>query len=178
MINHFFHSFPQISVIGRNVMRHTTRRNMNYKYNSISNSHFFFFDLRDIVELLLSYEASCNSADDKGSSPLHLASWAGHAPIVEVLLTRGPSISNVNLTVNELLDLQGNLTFLVWLLCFLTQFFLISLILKNSRVVVFCLSNLFIYSPELAVPCYFLDNMKKCYYIYVKSRQYFVQQLI
>ena len=113
------------------------------------------------MELLLSYEASCNSADDKGSSPLHLASWAGHAPIVEVLLTRGPSISNVNLTVNELLDLQGNLTFLVWLLCFLTQFFLISLILKNSRVVVFCLSNLFTYSPELAVPCYFLDNMEK-----------------
>ena len=57
---------------------------------------------RDIVELLLSYEASCNSADDKGSSPLHLAAWAGHAPIVDILLTRGPSIANVNLTVNEL----------------------------------------------------------------------------
>ena len=77
----------------------------------MSNSHFFF-DLRDIVELLLSYEASCNSADDKGSSPLHLASWAGHAPIVEVLLTRGPSIANVNLTVNELLDLRGNLIYI------------------------------------------------------------------
>ena len=54
------------------------------------------------MELLLSYEASCNSADDKGSSPLHLAAWAGHAPIVDILLTRGPSIANVNLTVNEL----------------------------------------------------------------------------
>ena len=95
----------------------------------MSNSHFFF-DLRDIVELLLSYEASCNSADDKGSSPLHLASWAGHAPIVEVLLTRGPSIANVNLTVNELLDLRGNLIFFL----VLTQFFFIPIILKNSRV--------------------------------------------
>ena len=63
---------------------------------------FFSFDMyfRDIVELLLSYEASCNSADDKGSSPLHLAAWAGHAQIVEILMTRGPSIANVNLTVS------------------------------------------------------------------------------
>ena len=55
---------------------------------------------RDIVELLLSYEASCNSADDKGSSPLHLASWAGFKEIVEMLLVKGPSIANVNLTVS------------------------------------------------------------------------------
>jgi len=54
---------------------------------------------RDIVELLLSYEASCNSADEKGSSPLHLASWAGKSDIVRTLLTHGPSIANVNLTV-------------------------------------------------------------------------------
>ena len=60
-----------------------------------------FTNYSDIVELLLSYEASCNSADDKGSSPLHLAAWAGHAAIVEILLTRGPSIANVNLTVNN-----------------------------------------------------------------------------
>ncbi len=33
---------------------------------------FLFLPNRDIVELLLSYEASCNSADEKGSSPLHL----------------------------------------------------------------------------------------------------------
>ena len=118
---------------------------MNYKYNSVWVTHTSSLTLRDIVELLLSYEASCNSADDKGSSPLHLASWAGHAPIVEVLLTRGPSISNVNLTVNELLDLQGNLTFLVWLLSvFLTQFFLISLILKNSRVVVMLVQSVYL----------------------------------
>ena len=56
---------------------------------------------RDIVELLLSYEASCNSADDKGSSPLHLASWAGKSDIVKTLLTHGPSIANVNLTVKK-----------------------------------------------------------------------------
>ena len=60
-----------------------------------------FTNYSDIVELLLSYEASCNSADDKGSSPLHLAAWAGHAAIVEILLTRGPSIANVNLTVKN-----------------------------------------------------------------------------
>ena len=60
-----------------------------------------FTNYSDIVELLLSYEASCNSADDKGSSPLHLAAWAGHAAIVEILLTRGPSIANVNLTVRN-----------------------------------------------------------------------------
>ena len=58
---------------------------------------------RDIVELLLSYEASCNSADDKGSSPLHLAAWAGNKEIVDVLLTKGPSIANVNLTVSSTL---------------------------------------------------------------------------
>ena len=62
-----------------------------------------FTNYSEIVELLLSYEASCNSADDKGSSPLHLAAWAGHAAIVEILLTRGPSIANVNLTVNNIL---------------------------------------------------------------------------
>lgn len=64
--------------------------------------YIFIFHLyyRDIVELLLSYEASCNSADDKGSSPLHLASWAGFKEIVEMLLVKGPSIANVNLTVS------------------------------------------------------------------------------
>ena len=60
-------------------------------------SHF----CSDIVELLVSYEASCNSADDKGSSPLHLAAWAGNSDIVKTLLTRGPSIANVNLTVRR-----------------------------------------------------------------------------
>ena len=48
----------------------------------------------------MSYEASCNSADDKGSSPLHLAAWAGNKEIVDMLLTKGPSIANVNLTVS------------------------------------------------------------------------------
>ena len=51
------------------------------------------------MELLLTYEASCNAADEKGSSPLHLAAWAGFAPIVDALLTHGPSVANANLTV-------------------------------------------------------------------------------
>ena len=58
---------------------------------------------RHIVELLLTYEASCNSADEKGSSPLHLASWAGFNDIVVLLLTHGPSIANVNLTVSKII---------------------------------------------------------------------------
>ncbi len=67
----------------------------------ILNLNFQLFLSRDIVELLLSYEASCNSADEKGSSPLHLASWAGKSEIVKTLLTHGPSIANVNLTVSD-----------------------------------------------------------------------------
>ena len=62
-------------------------------------SSLFSLPERHIVELLLTYEASCNSADEKGSSPLHLASWAGFNDIVVLLLTHGPSIANVNLTV-------------------------------------------------------------------------------
>ena len=51
------------------------------------------------MELLLTYEASCNAADEKGSSPLHLAAWAGFAAIVDTLLVHGPSVANANLTV-------------------------------------------------------------------------------
>ena len=69
-------------------------------FTKISHGVQISFLFRDIVELLLSYEASCNSADDKGSSPLHLAAWAGNKDIVDVLLTKGPSIANVNLTVS------------------------------------------------------------------------------
>ena len=36
---------------------------------------------KEVVSLLLSYEASCNSVDEAGSSPLHLAAWAGHAEV-------------------------------------------------------------------------------------------------
>ena len=53
---------------------------------------------REVVLLLLSYEASCNSVDQAGSSPLHLAAWAGHGEVVRLLLDTGPSIPNVNLT--------------------------------------------------------------------------------
>ena len=37
---------------------------------------------KEVAQLLLSYEASCNSVDEAGSSPLHLASWAGHGELV------------------------------------------------------------------------------------------------
>lgn len=54
----------------------------------------------DIVELLLTHEASTNILDSKGSSPLHLAAWAGNIDIVRLLLCHGPSVPNVNLTVS------------------------------------------------------------------------------
>ena len=53
---------------------------------------------KEVAQLLLSYEASCNSVDEAGSSPLHLAAWAGHGDLVRVLLETGPSVPNVNLT--------------------------------------------------------------------------------
>ena len=74
---------------------------INFNVSLIYMVTFDISAFRDIVELLLSYEASCNSADDKGSSPLHLAAWAGNKEIVEMLLTKGPSIANVNLTVSS-----------------------------------------------------------------------------
>ena len=63
--------------------------------------HPFLLIFRHIVELLLTYEASCNAADEKGSSPLHLAAWAGFGAIVDTLLVHGPSVANANLTVFE-----------------------------------------------------------------------------
>ncbi|KAG7204766.1 hypothetical protein KM043_005178 [Ampulex compressa] len=56
---------------------------------------------RDVVKLLLQYEASTNVVDAKGSSPLHLAAWAGDAEIVRLILTQGPSVPNVNLTTKD-----------------------------------------------------------------------------
>lgn len=56
---------------------------------------------QDIVELLLTHEASTNILDVKGSSPLHLAAWAGNIDIVRLLLCHGPSVPNVNLTVSQ-----------------------------------------------------------------------------
>lgn len=58
-----------------------------------------FLCYREIVELLLSYEASTNIVDTKGSSPLHLAAWTGNLDIVRTLLCHGPSVPNVNLMV-------------------------------------------------------------------------------
>lgn len=59
----------------------------------------FFFFCREVVKLLLQHEASTNIVDAKGSSPLHLAAWSGNSEIVRLILTQGPSVPNVNLTV-------------------------------------------------------------------------------
>ncbi|XP_066905669.1 ankyrin repeat and sterile alpha motif domain-containing protein 1B-like [Halyomorpha halys] len=52
---------------------------------------------QEIVQLLLTHEASPNIIDDKGCSPLHLAAWTGNVNIVRLLLSHGPSVPNVNL---------------------------------------------------------------------------------
>ena len=49
--------------------------------------------------LLLEHEASPNIVDSKGSSPLHLAAWAGHSDIVRLLLTTGVRVTQINLKV-------------------------------------------------------------------------------
>ncbi|XP_076249080.1 ankyrin repeat and SAM domain-containing protein 1A isoform X2 [Calliopsis andreniformis] len=56
---------------------------------------------KEVVKLLLQYEASTNVVDAKGSSPLHLAAWAGNAEIVRLILTQGPSVPKVNLTTKD-----------------------------------------------------------------------------
>ncbi|XP_071564728.1 ankyrin repeat and SAM domain-containing protein 1A isoform X2 [Temnothorax nylanderi] len=56
---------------------------------------------RDVVRLLLQYEASTNVIDAKGSSPLHLAAWAGDAEIVRLILNQGPSVPKVNLATKD-----------------------------------------------------------------------------
>ncbi|XP_076643715.1 ankyrin repeat and sterile alpha motif domain-containing protein 1B isoform X2 [Halictus rubicundus] len=56
---------------------------------------------KEVVKLLLQYEASTNVVDPKGSSPLHLAAWAGDAEIVRLILTQGPSVPKVNLTTKD-----------------------------------------------------------------------------
>jgi len=57
---------------------------------------------REVVQLLLAHEASTNILDVKGSSPLHLAAWTGNVDIVRLLLSQGPSVPNVNLTVRTI----------------------------------------------------------------------------
>lgn len=46
------------------------------------------FSSSDVVQLLLSHDGiNPMLLDTRGSSPLHLASWAGHADICKLLLT-------------------------------------------------------------------------------------------
>lgn len=66
---------------------------------------FKTFIYRDVVRLLLQYEASTNVVDAKGSSPLHLAAWAGDAEIVRLILSQGPSVPKVNLAVSNRLSI-------------------------------------------------------------------------
>jgi ankyrin repeat protein len=61
---------------------------------------FKIFTFREIVVLLLEHEASPNIVDSKGSSPLHLAAWAGHSDIVRLLLTTGVRVTQINLKVS------------------------------------------------------------------------------
>ncbi|GFQ71278.1 ankyrin repeat and SAM domain-containing protein 1A [Trichonephila clavata] len=56
---------------------------------------------KEIVSLLLQYEASTNVVDHKGSTPLHLAAWTGNTDIVRMLLEQGPSVPNVNLANHD-----------------------------------------------------------------------------
>lgn len=56
---------------------------------------------KEIVSLLLQYEASTNVVDHKGSTPLHLAAWTGNTDIVRLLLEQGPSVPNVNLANHD-----------------------------------------------------------------------------
>ncbi|XP_040280086.1 LOW QUALITY PROTEIN: ankyrin repeat and SAM domain-containing protein 1A [Bufo bufo] len=56
---------------------------------------------RELVEVLLRYEAVTNIADCKGCFPLHLAAWKGDAYIVRQLIHHGPSHAKVNEQNND-----------------------------------------------------------------------------
>jgi len=73
-----------------------------------------------VVRLLLQYEASTNVVDAKGSSPLHLAAWAGDAEIVRLILSQGPSVPKVNLAVSSL---NVNLMQIFWQSKYVTDIF-------------------------------------------------------
>ena len=60
----------------------------------------FVVTYSEIVVLLLEHEASPNIVDSKGSSPLHLAAWAGHSDIVRLLLTTGVRVTQIDLRVS------------------------------------------------------------------------------
>lgn len=81
---------------------------------------------------MLQYEASTNVVDAKGSSPLHLAAWAGDAEIVRLILTQGPSVPKVNLTVSKFI-------------LFLFSFFFLPLKLRQKSILtIFIVTPLYI----------------------------------
>lgn len=55
----------------------------------------------DIVRVLLANDASPNLPDSRGSSPLHLAAWAGHQEIVNLLLTNPNRPAKPNLQTDD-----------------------------------------------------------------------------
>jgi ankyrin repeat and SAM domain-containing protein 1 len=69
---------------------------------SLQSPHFVLFRfarpfIRDVVRLLLQYDATPNLPDSRGSSALHLAAWAGHQDICKLLLTHSHRPANPNL---------------------------------------------------------------------------------
>lgn len=63
--------------------------------------HLFLPVFREVVLKLLQFEASTNTADSKGCSPLHLAAWRGDVDIVRILIHHGPSHCRVNQQVTS-----------------------------------------------------------------------------
>lgn len=62
--------------------------------------HQLFHYHSDVVRILLTHDASPDLADSRGSSPLHLAAWAGHQDIVKLLLTHPHRPADPNRQVN------------------------------------------------------------------------------
>ncbi|XP_071832043.1 ankyrin repeat and sterile alpha motif domain-containing protein 1B-like isoform X2 [Apostichopus japonicus] len=64
-------------------------------HHAVLNGH------RDIVELLLKYEASPIVPDNRGNTPLHLAAWTGNSAMLNALLMKGITRGQVNEQNND-----------------------------------------------------------------------------
>lgn len=67
---------------------HCADINQTYSQSPLHRSH--------IVHVLLAHDASANLPDARGSTPLHLAAWAGHQDIVNQLVTHAHRPANPN----------------------------------------------------------------------------------